>query len=163
MKAGVSVRHLILVSAPYSTWYRSMPQRIARSRERLVAWKRLLTRVGKKRSLAPIQSAISNRIRPSSSDTQVTPDVVQERRHRVEAATLAAVSGYLPERTDISLHIVVPGNYVFQTRRSLLQWRTASPRHAIIEAPAASSNDNMLSADYAAALAVEIRRLLQDG
>ena len=163
MQSGVSVRHVLLVSAPYSTWYRRMPQRLAASREWLAAGKRLLGRVARNQSLAPIRSAISNRLHPHSPDASVDEDVVQARRRRVEAATLAAVAGYIPERTDLSLQIVVPGNYVFQTRRSLLQWRKASPRHAIIEAPAASSNDNMLSAEYAAALAVEIRRLQRDG
>jgi thioesterase domain-containing protein len=166
LRDGAAITFLVLFGAPYSTYYRLLPQlrqRLAAQRERMVTFTRTLASLPSAQRRSYIIQKLRNLRMRHSAGHPADFDPVLVRRDRVGNATLAAIRRYAPGFFAGRLSLLLPSKGWARSICRPLRWRSMAEQAEEYFGPDGCHTDVMLREPYAAAFANLFRQCSASG
>lgn len=148
---GAEVAFVALFGSPYSTAYRAWPQlrmRVAAQAERIAMHARALAARSLREQRFYLSSKWQGRRARLEAERPTEPDMVLAMRARVEAAAIAAVRQYTPERFEGHVALLLPSRAWAGSLDIPLRWRSVARSSDVYFGPDDCNGDFMLREPY---------------
>lgn len=145
--AGTDVRAVVLIGAPFPTYFRRAVQLRERTTERLARLRGHVGRMARESWRERWRHVVERRQRVHAKQVaarQAGADPIAARRIRLEQVTLAAVRHFRPRATELPLVLVYPDARWPRTLTRGRKWGRLSRNVTVLAGPVGTTGDEML-------------------